>query len=97
MAQVDPNTVWAVGYYWLVIRDNRKTLKATFLEMGVTTKQWDRYNQTKRLKVRPRVKAKMDLIGSMVQPSGDSLRVVDNGNLPTLLKAIDAKYKGVEK
>lgn len=92
--RVSDHLIWRTNYYFLCHCKNRKTFHRTLQELGVTGKQWKKYIQTGRLKVRPRVAAKMELISTTIGDNGFIIK--DTSNLPTLLKMIDARYKGSE-
>lgn len=85
MATVDKLTTWAVANTLQVKLRNGKTEETLFRELGVTYKQWRRYISGGRLKVRPAVKAKFELIARF-QPEGSDMSL-----LPVLLKVLEAR------
>lgn len=57
MPTLDRHTTWAATYVLLIKLKNGKTVHDTFKWLGVTEKQWNKYQQgkRKRLKVLPEV------------------------------------------
>jgi hypothetical protein len=57
MARIDHKTHWAVSHTLLIKLSNGKTIEDTWKELGVTTDQWKRFQQTGVLKEQARSKS----------------------------------------
>lgn len=82
--RIEKEAVWFVLGKIGHIRDSMSH-REIISYLGITQGQWDRFITTGKLKVRPAVREKIELIARFSGPGSDPK------NLPTLLKMLEAR------